>query len=304
MYFDIDAHKDCFKTNENEAYFWHGRTNGCGGQNNAMEIAAENNGRTLEMCMLDNRAKLEQSGVEFLVRPNGTVEIFYGSNQEESTKFWEDCSKAFAEQSSGNVHVIEGSDLRPNGQLEKDYPSVYNRIEHPALEQNQHVDGITKIDPYTRNQTGYETFDTHNRLSDVSNEESFKNGAQTVVSEKGGGARAPNSSNNNVKCGEKTPPKKDEQQKKTSPNQNGETPDQTTNQTHNRTEPNRMGENAKTATPDNAQNNGVIKNSTDSAVSDEARKAAEKATEAATEAAENSVNKLGEAVKNTTGIYI
>ena len=25
MYFDIDAHRDCFKAKEDEAYFWHGR---------------------------------------------------------------------------------------------------------------------------------------------------------------------------------------------------------------------------------------------------------------------------------------
>lgn len=51
MYFDIDAHKDCFKTNSDEAYFWHGRTNGCGGQDVAMDIASANSGKTLEMCI-------------------------------------------------------------------------------------------------------------------------------------------------------------------------------------------------------------------------------------------------------------
>ncbi len=167
MYFDVDAHRDCFKTNENEAYFWHGRTNGCGGQDVAMDIASKNNGKTLEMCMLDHRDKLEQSGVEFFGRPDGTVEIFYGSNQEESNKFWEDCSKSFAEQASGDIHVVEGIDPRPNGQSEKDFPSVYNRIEHPALEQNPQVNSITKIDPYTRNETGCETFDTRNNSRDI-----------------------------------------------------------------------------------------------------------------------------------------
>ena len=161
MYFDIDAHRDCFKTNEDEAYFWHGQTNGCGGQNNAMSIA-ENNGKTLEMCMLDHRDELERSGVRFRDNDDGTVRIDYGNTREESKRFWEDCSKAFAEQSSGTVHVIEGTDPRPNGQLESDFPSVYNRIERPALEQNQQVNSIVYLDPYTKNQSGCETFGTHN----------------------------------------------------------------------------------------------------------------------------------------------
>lgn len=161
MYFDIDAHKGCFKTNPDEAYFWHGRTNGCGGQDNAMDIAVENNGKTLEMCMLNHRDQLERAGVEFFTSPDGTVEIFYGSNQQESNKFWEDCSRSFAEQSSGNIHVIEGTDLRPNGQSERDYPNVYNRIEHPALEQNHNVNSITHIDPYTRKASEVELFNQH-----------------------------------------------------------------------------------------------------------------------------------------------
>ncbi len=167
MYFDIDAHRDCFKTKDDEAYFWHGRTNGIGGQNVAVDIASESNGKTLEMCMLENQKELEKAGVEFLRKPDGNVEIFYGSNQEESAKFWNDCSKAFVEQASGNVHVIEGTDLRPNGQSEKDYPSIYNQIERPTLEQNQQVNCITQIDPFTRNQTGSESFDTHNKSRDI-----------------------------------------------------------------------------------------------------------------------------------------
>ena len=161
MYFDINAHRDCFKTNKDEAYFWHGRTNGCGGQDIAMDVAAENNGKTLEMCMLDHRDELTQAGVVFYEQTDGPVRIDYGSNDQEYFKFWDDCSKAFAEQSSGNIHVIEGTDLRLNGQAECDYPSVYNRIEHPALEQNQNVNSISHIDPYTRQQTKVEVFNRH-----------------------------------------------------------------------------------------------------------------------------------------------
>lgn len=156
MYFDIDAHRDCFKTNSNEAYFWHGQTNGCGGQNNAMDIAEQNNGKTLERCMIDNQDELTKAGVRFNTDPEGNFSISYGSNSDENYRFWDDCSKAFAEQSSGNIHVIDGSDPRPNGQSEAEYQSIYNRIEHPALEKNQDVNSITHVDPYTRRVTGVE----------------------------------------------------------------------------------------------------------------------------------------------------
>lgn len=147
MYFDIDAHRDCFKTNKDEAYFWHGQTNGCGGSKNAMDIASQNGGKTLEMCIQENRAELEKAGVKFKDHDDGTVSIDYGNTRDESKRFWGDCSKSFAEQSSGNVHVIEGTDLRPNGQYEKDYPSVYNRIERPTLEQNAKVTSLTIVNP-------------------------------------------------------------------------------------------------------------------------------------------------------------
>lgn len=157
MYFDVDAHRGCFKTNPNEAYFWHGLTDGCGGPENANNIAGKN-GKTLERCMLDHRDELEKAGVRFKDNNDKTVSIDYGNTIGESKQFWEDCSKSFAEQASGNVHVIEGTDSRPNGQSEKDYPSVYNCVEYPALVQNQNVTSITHIDPATRQQTGVEVF--------------------------------------------------------------------------------------------------------------------------------------------------
>lgn len=189
MYFDIDAHRDCFKTNDDEAYFWHGRTDGVGGQDNAMDIASQNGGQTLEMCMLSNRPELEAAGVTFEDKGNGKVSIDYGSNLDESNKFWEDCSKAFAEQSSGNVHVIEGTDPRSNGQSESDFPSVYNRIEHPALEQNQNVNSITYINPSDGKVTGYEPINHKNTGQNPSEPTGIN--SQTVASETGGGSQAP-----------------------------------------------------------------------------------------------------------------
>lgn len=189
MYFDIDAHKDCFKTNENKAYFWHGQTDGYGGQNNAMSIASENNGKTLEMCMLENRNELERAGVNFEDFPNGSVNISYGVNDDENTRFWEDCSKAFAEQASGNVRVIEGTDPRPNGQPESAFPSVYNRIERPALEENQNVSGITHINPFDGRETGYEPINHKN--SEQNSFELTGTNSQSVAAELGGGSQAP-----------------------------------------------------------------------------------------------------------------
>ena len=156
MNFNIDEHKDCFKTEKDEACFWHGQTDGVGGQENAREIASENDWKTLEMCMLENRDELEQAGVEFQEKANGGIRITYGENAAEENKFFDDCSRSFAEQASGDVHTIEGSDPRPNGQAEQDYPHTYNRVEHPTLDDKTDVNSITAIDPKTREETGKE----------------------------------------------------------------------------------------------------------------------------------------------------
>lgn len=157
MYFDIDAHKDCFKTNGDETYFWHGQTNHIGDKDIANSIADLNKGKTLEMCMLDNIDELENAGVRFKFNDDDTVTISYGSNQSEANQFWDDCSKSFAEQATGNIYVIEGTDPRPNGQSEGDYPSVYNRIERPTLEQNPNITSITYINPANGETTGVES---------------------------------------------------------------------------------------------------------------------------------------------------
>lgn len=102
--------------------------------------------------------------------------------------------------------MIEGTDTRPNGQSESDYPSVYNRIERPTLEQNQQVDSITKIAPDSRKEVGCETFGTHNGFGDAD-----KPGLETnnsVASERSGGARAPDAidtSNDPAKRGKVEP---------------------------------------------------------------------------------------------------
>ena len=161
MFFDVEAHRDCFKTDSNEAHFWHGTSNGTGGPDVAKEIATRNEGKTMEMCMVANREELEAAGVCFRDNDDGTISIDYGETREESRRFWDDCSRAYAEQASGNVHVVDGCDPRPNGQAEADFPSTYNRIERPALEKNQDVNSITHVDPCSKEVTGVEYLRRH-----------------------------------------------------------------------------------------------------------------------------------------------
>ena len=161
MDFDINKYAHCFATKPNEAFFWHGRTtdeNGIahGGPDNAASIASANNGKTLEMCMLANRKELEGAGVAFndyydedgfLI---GTDISVPGSTQSQQS-FWDACSKSFAEQASGDVHVIEGTDNRPDGTPEAKFPHTYNRIERPVLEESLDSEKVIGIIPINAN---------------------------------------------------------------------------------------------------------------------------------------------------------
>ena len=55
MYFDIEAHRECFKTNRDEAYFWHGQTNECGGQDNAKNIATKSENKRKDEMIYANK---------------------------------------------------------------------------------------------------------------------------------------------------------------------------------------------------------------------------------------------------------
>lgn len=178
-YFDINTYSHCFKTEANEAYFWHGQTttdgNNYQGQDNAAEIASAHNGKTLEMCMLEHREELEKAGVRFEPSDGELPRISYGNNDEENEAFWRDCSAAFAQQASGDVHVIEGEDVRFDnpinghpeieGQLEivpeAEYQkSTWATIEHPELEKNEKVTSISQVDAVSGEETGkVEKFD-------------------------------------------------------------------------------------------------------------------------------------------------
>ena len=87
MDFNIKEYAHCFETAPDEAYFWHGQTNGIGGQLNALNIAEERGGKTLEMCMFEHREELKQAGVNFDVEfKDGKSELLisYGKTYEEN----------------------------------------------------------------------------------------------------------------------------------------------------------------------------------------------------------------------------
>lgn len=183
-HFNIKKHMHCFKTEPNEAYFWHGRTSvmyigfndleyssyPIGGQENAEMIARKNGGKTLEMCMREHRDELELAGVHF---NDETGEIRYGDNEIENKEFWDRCSEAFAKQASGDIHVIEGRDPRityhenniATSTPEENYKEmVWNRIERPKLEENTDVISITHVDAITGEETDVERFDYYNGM--------------------------------------------------------------------------------------------------------------------------------------------
>ena len=59
----------------------------------------------------------------------------------ESVRFWEDASAAFAENASGQVRAVVGSDLRPG--------NIWQTVEIPRLVDNPNVTSISQLDPDT-----------------------------------------------------------------------------------------------------------------------------------------------------------
>jgi len=146
--FDIEKCRECFKTEPDQAYFWHDQTNGIGGADNAAKIARENGGKTLEMVMKENKDKLIECGAPY----DEDTGQFIMQDEE----FADICSKTFAQEASGVVHVIAGTDKRPE-QLGK---STFERVEYDELVNNAAVNGTAiVIDPYTGYETGKIVFD-------------------------------------------------------------------------------------------------------------------------------------------------
>lgn len=118
-----------------KAYYWSGRdASGTGvgpdGSGIAERIAREADGTTLEIS-------LEKNGL--------TPLPVWNDLDPESVRFWEDASAAYADNASGVVTAVVGSNLRPG--------NIWQTVEIPRLIENPNVTAIIQIDP----DTGLET---------------------------------------------------------------------------------------------------------------------------------------------------
>lgn len=123
--------RDLTRTERDSAFYWSGRdANGVGvGPDDsgiAERIASANGGQTLEQTLAAN-------GVDPLPK--------WDRHDPESVRFWEDASAAFAENASGDVRAVVGSDLREG--------NIWQTIEIPRLVDNPNVTSISQIDPDT-----------------------------------------------------------------------------------------------------------------------------------------------------------
>lgn len=116
-------------TKRNEAFFWSGRTSGVGGEKVAAEIAAKNNGVTLETLIADRNIKMPA----------------WDEANPASVKAWKDISAEYANGASGDVRAVIGQNLRAD--------NIWESRELPALLKNPNVTSITTIDPATKQAT-------------------------------------------------------------------------------------------------------------------------------------------------------
>jgi len=116
-------------TKPSEAFFWSGRTSGVGGEKVAAEIAAKNNGVTLETLVADRNIKMPA----------------WDEANPASVKAWKDISAEYANGASGDVRAVIGQNLRAD--------NVWESRELPALLKNPNVTSITVIDPATKQLT-------------------------------------------------------------------------------------------------------------------------------------------------------
>ncbi|MCR2762628.1 hypothetical protein NQ152_03805 [Microbacterium sp. zg.B48] len=127
----IDELRALTRTDPDTAFYWSGRdANGVGvgpgGSGIAENIATGSGGRTLEQTLAAN-------GVDPLP--------VWNQKDPESVRFWEDASAAFAENASGQVRAVVGSDLRPG--------NIWQTVEIPRLVDNPNVTSISQLDPDT-----------------------------------------------------------------------------------------------------------------------------------------------------------
>ncbi|KXT81483.1 hypothetical protein SORDD15_00646 [Streptococcus oralis] len=123
--FDVELIRGRLKTDPDTAFFWSGRTDGIGGMDVAKKIAKNKGGVTLESTIDDTN----------IVMPE------WDFNTPSSVTAWEEASNVYAEQVSGEIRAVVGSELRPG--------NIWENIELPRLKTNPNVTKVTTIDPKT-----------------------------------------------------------------------------------------------------------------------------------------------------------
>ncbi|EAE9360978.1 transposase [Listeria monocytogenes] len=123
--FNIDEIHPKLKTEPDTAFFWSGRTEDVGGADIAADVAKSKGGVTLESTI--GNKNIEMPDWDF--------------NNPESMKAWDLASGSYAEQVSGEVRAVVGSDLRKG--------NIWENVELPRLKNNPNVTKITTIDPKT-----------------------------------------------------------------------------------------------------------------------------------------------------------
>ena len=123
--FDVELIRGRLKTDPDTAFFWSGRTDGIGGMDVAKKIAKNKGGVTLESTIDDTN----------IVMPE------WDFNTPSSVTAWEEASNVYAEQVSGEIRAVVGSELRPG--------NIWENIELPRLKANPNVTKTTTIDPKT-----------------------------------------------------------------------------------------------------------------------------------------------------------
>ena len=131
---DLDVVRPLLKTEPNGAFFWSGKYineagEAVGVMDDAARIAKSNGGNTLETM-------IEAKGIQM---PEWDI------NNPASIKAWEDVSAAYANQVSGEVKAVIGSQLREG--------NIWENVELPRLKANPNVTKIITIDPVTMIET-------------------------------------------------------------------------------------------------------------------------------------------------------
>ena len=127
--FNIDEIRPQLKTEPDTAFFWSGKTDGVGGAEVAADIAKGKGGVTLESTIEAKDITMPE----------------WDFNDPSSMDAWDMASAAYAEQVSGEVRAVVGTELRPD--------NIWENVELPRLMENPNVTKITIIDP----KTGIET---------------------------------------------------------------------------------------------------------------------------------------------------